>query len=143
MFYLNFKKLPVILVGGCHNAQYNVTWYQTKHSSDDDNKYYWTYDQGTPVCFCWEQVMLPWGGAIASIGNTGLGMGSSHPVSLTGEIDMNFWHFIGREDTPTFGQAYGQAISKFIDENTIGLTEAHCITIWTSLGDPSLMLGGY
>ncbi|MBU1941851.1 MAG: hypothetical protein KKC68_08765, partial [Candidatus Thermoplasmatota archaeon] len=67
IFYHNFKKLPVFLVGGCHNAQFNVTWYRTKHSLDPEYKFYWTYNQPTPVCFCWELLMLPWGGAIASI----------------------------------------------------------------------------
>ena len=144
IFYHNFRKLPIVLVGGCHNAQYNVTWYQTKHSSDDDNKFYWTYDQGTPICFNWILMVNPFGGAVSTLGCSGLGMGSvGNPVSLNGEMDMNFWYYIGQQNTPTFGQAHGQAISKFIDENTIGLTEYHCITIWTSLGDPSLMLGGY
>jgi hypothetical protein len=144
IFYHNFRKLPIVVVGGCHNAQYNVTWYQTKHSSDDDNKFYWTYDQGTPVCFNWILMSNPWGGAIATLGCSGLGMGSvGNPVSLSGEMDMNFWYYIGEQDIPTFGQAHGLAISKFIDENSISLTEAHCITIWTSLGDPSLMIGGY
>ena len=144
IFYHNFKKLPIVVVGGCHNAQYNVTWYQTRHSSDDDNKFYWTYDQGTPVCFNWILMVNPFGGAVSTLGCSGLGMGTvGNPVSLNGEMDMNFWYYIGQENTPTFGQAHGQAISKFIDENTIGLTEYHCITIWTSIGDPSLMLGGY
>ena len=144
MFYHNFRKLPIVVIGGCHNAQYNVTWYQTRHSSDDDNKFYWTYDQGTPVCFNWILMCNPIGGAVSTLGCSGLGMGSvGNPVSLSGEMDMNFWYYIGEEDTPTFGQAHGQAISKFIDENTVSLTEAHCITIWTSLGDPSLKIGGY
>jgi hypothetical protein len=145
MFFMNFKKLPVILVGGCHNAQFNVTWYQTRHSSDDDNKYYWTYDQGTPVSMCWEQVMLPWGGAIASIGNTGLGIGTSggNPITLSHELEVNVFYQIGQNNVPTFGQAFGQALAKYIDENTIGNTDAHCITIYAPLGDPSLMFGGY
>jgi hypothetical protein len=53
VFYPKFKKLPIILVGGYHNAQFNVTWYRTKNSLIDEYNYYWTYDQGTPICFCW------------------------------------------------------------------------------------------
>ncbi|MFW6120582.1 MAG: C25 family cysteine peptidase [Petrotogales bacterium] len=140
--FFNFKKLPLVLVGGCHNAQFNVTWYRTKHS-EDYNDFYWTHGDPGCECFCWRMVVLPWGGAIASVGATGLTTSwSGQPVSLNGEIEMNFFYQIGKGIT-TPGEALSGAIQKFIDENTIELTEAHSVTIPHLLGDPSLQLGGF
>jgi hypothetical protein len=40
----------------------------------------------------------------------------------------------------TFGEAFHQSFQKFIDENTIKQLEAHRITIWNALGDPSVRI---
>jgi len=142
--FFNFRKLPIVVVGGCHNAQFNITWYKTRHSPDfGDDQYYWTHGDPGPICFNWVMIMVPWGGAIASVGGTGLTSSLvGQPVSGNGEIATNIFYEIGQDGATTFGQAYCGAIQKFIDENTVGLWESHCITIYNSFGDPSLQLGG-
>jgi len=140
----NLRKLPVIVVGGCHNGLFNVTIEKTK-INESINPYYWTHGSPTPVCFGWGLCMLPYGGAIATIAGTGLGIGSSgNPLTLSALLETNFFYQIGQNNAETFGQAHSNAIGKYITDHPIlDATEYHCITIYQPFGDPSLMIGGY
>ena len=106
--------------------------------------FYWTYGLPAPVCFSWGLVLVPWGGAIASTGCTGYGVGySGQPISLNAEMESNFFYEIGQDGATTPAQAHHGAITKFINENDIEQTEAFCITVFQLFADPSLKLGGY
>jgi hypothetical protein len=84
------------------------------------------------------------GGAIACTGDTGYGIGSgSNPLTLSAELEMNFFWEIGVNGTTNLGGAHSGSISKFLNEESIGQTEAFCITNWQVFGDPSLKFGGY
>ena len=50
--FLNGRKLPVVIVGGCHNALFNVSLIKSMDTDLPEN-YYWTYGMPAPVCFCW------------------------------------------------------------------------------------------
>ncbi len=137
----NAEKLPVIVVGGCHNGLYNTSLLRTLWDKNGAN--YFCYGIPIPVCFSWGLVVKPHGGAIASTGCTGYGMGyEGDPVSLSGELESNFFYEIGNGST-TLGQAHGRAIQKFLLEEEINQVEAFVITNWALFGDPSLQLGGY
>ena len=141
-FISNRDKLPVVVVGGCHNALYNITILGTL--KDKAGTQYFCYGVPIPVCFSWGLVVKPRGGAIASTGCTGYGFGSTeNPNSLSGALEMNFFWEIGNNSVANLGKAHGTAISKFISENQITQTGAFCITNWALFGDPSLKLGGY
>ncbi|UCF12874.1 MAG: hypothetical protein JSW06_01120, partial [Thermoplasmatales archaeon] len=135
----NGKKLPVVIVGGCHNGMFNITLLAPMLKSG-----YWT-TLPTPFCFSWGLCLVPWGGAIASTGCTGLGIGTSggNPIVLSAEMEVNFFYEIGQNDAMNLAQAHGDAISKFMNENALAHVEYHCITIFQLFGDPSLKLGGY
>jgi hypothetical protein len=137
----NREKLPVVVVGGCHNGLYNVSFLRTLFDKTGDN--YFCYGIPIPVCFSWGLVVKYPGGAIASTGCTGYGMGyAGSPVSLSGELESNFFYQIGNGST-NLGQAHSRAIQKFLSEEDIGQVEAFVITNWALFGDPSLRLGGY
>jgi len=137
----NGAKLPVVIVGGCHNGMYNVSLLKTLF--DKTGTQYFCYGIPIPVCFSWGLVVKYPGGAIASTGCTGYGMGyEDNPVSLSGELESNFFYEIGNGST-NLGQAHSRAIQKFLAEEEIGQIEAFCITNWALFGDPSLRLGGY
>jgi len=139
----NGKKRPIVVIGGCHNALFNVSLKKTMDKDLPDSSY-WTYGQPAPVCFSWGLCMIPYGGAIASTGCTGYGMGyQGQAISLSAEMETNFFYEIGQDGATTLAQAHSGAISKFIAENGIGDVEAHCITVFQLFGDPSLELGGY
>jgi hypothetical protein len=140
----NLRKLPVVIVGGCHNGLFNVTLIKTLLSMKLGNDHwYWTHGSAAPVCFSWGLVMHPYGGAIASTGCTGYGIGGGGPVSLSAELESNFFYEIGQDGATTPGAAHSGAIRKFIQENAVRQTEAFCITNYQFFGDPSLKLGGF
>jgi hypothetical protein len=138
----NGNRLPVVIVGGCHNGLYNITIMGTL--KDKDGTRYFCYGTPFPVCFSWGLVVKPRGGAIASTGCTGYGFGSEDdPNTLSGALEMNFFWEIGNNSVQHLALAYGMAIQKFISENSIDQTAAFCITDWALFGDPSLQFGGY
>jgi hypothetical protein len=137
----NGNKLPIVVVGGCHNGLYNVSFLSTLR--DKTGSQYFCYGIPIPVCFSWSLVLKYPGGAIASTGCTGYGMGyQGNPVSLSAELESNFFYEIGNGST-NLGQAQSGAIQKFLMEEDINQVEAFVITNWALFGDPSLRLGGY
>jgi len=171
---LNGEKLPVVIVGGCHNALFNVSmvkafrsgnlmlpnlakllfknfpnlWARVNITLDKiitPEDWYWCYGEPAPRCFSWWLVALQKGGAIASTGCTGYGIGlQGEPVSLSSELETNFFYKVGQDGMTTLGSAHGGSITKFIEQEGIPTsTYAHVITVFELFGDPSLKLGGY
>lgn len=137
----NKEKLPIVVVGGCHNGMYNVSLLQTLR--DRTGSQYFCYGAPLPVCFSWGLVLKYPGGAIASTGCTGYGMGyQGNPVSLSAKLESHFFYQIGTGATH-LGQAHSGSIQKFLLEEEIHQVEAFVITNWALFGDPSLRLGGY
>jgi hypothetical protein len=137
----NGQKYPVVVVGGCHNGMFNVSLLSSMR--DKAGSSYFCYGVPIPVCFSWGLVLKYPGGAIASTGCTGYGMGyQGNPVSLSAALESNFFSAIGNGST-TLGQAHGRAIQKFLLEEEIHQVESFVITNWALFGDPSLRLGGY
>ena len=139
----NFKKLPVVVVGGCHCAQFNITFLNTLNSADlNENHWYWTGGLPGSSCLNWKMLMIPWGGAIASVGGTGLTTSySGTPNTLNSELATNTFYMIGQEGADTFGEAYTGSQIKFIEDHPVeNVLQAHAFTIWQAFGDPSLKL---
>jgi hypothetical protein len=136
----NGDMLPVVVVGGCHNGMYNVSMIPCM--IDIKGTIHMGYGYPIPYCFSWGLVLKP-GGAIASTGCTGYGLGSlGDPVGLSAELEVNFFYQIGHGST-NLAQAHSQAISKYLNGKFLGQSDAFVITNWALFGDPSLKLGGY
>ncbi|KYK20229.1 peptidase C25 [Thermoplasmatales archaeon SM1-50] len=152
----NGEKLPITIIGGCHNSQFNVSMI---YGLLDGMIYLlpnfpklsmWCYGTPVPEAFSWRLIRNPRGGSIASIGNTGLGYGMPG-VDLTtgggdGWVTIEFFKQYGAEEQHILGQAHKQTIISYA--NTFDMTDlaaGHPKTIqqWALLGDPSLMIGGY
>jgi hypothetical protein len=140
--FFNFNKLPIVVVGGCHDAQFNISWWKTYKAAElGDGEWYWTHGDPGTLCFCWKMITIPWGGAVASMGGSGLTTSmSGQPNSGNAKLATDFFYNVGQEGMETFGEAFWGATQKYIDENTIELWESHVITIWNPFGDPSLQL---
>jgi len=138
----NGEKLPIVVVGGCHNGMYNVSLLKTM--SKKTSAQYFCYGLPVPVCFSWGLVVKYPGGAIASTGCTGYGIGGAGDPTddLSAELESNFFYMIGHNSTH-FAETHGQAIRKYLSQNVVGPVDAYCITIWAAFGDPSLLFGGY
>ena len=143
----NNEKLPVTLIGGCHNSQFNVTML-TGMLDLKNKKNMWCHGQPVPECFSWYLVKMPNTGAIATIGNTGLGygvMGVDCTVDgFDGGICIEFFKQYGTNGHHRLGDAYTQTLRSYVDTFDMDfLDHAKSLQQWVLLGDPSLMIGGY
>jgi len=143
-FLFNGNKLPIVIVGGCHNGMYNVSAIPAMLDRNRTNSRYFSYGMPVYSCFSAGLVLKARGGAIASTGCTGYGFGSStDPNTLSGALEMNFFWQIGTNDITNLAAGHSLAIQKYISENEINQLAAFCITNWALFGDPSLQIGGY
>ncbi len=143
----NIDKPFILVVGGCHNSQFNVSLipslldYRLGLSL-------WTYGMPASECWSWKLTRLPRRGAIASIGNTGLGYGTLGGDctigGLDGGISLEFFRQYGEEGHDILGEAYRQTQTYYA--STFDMEEddhVKSIQQWVLLGDPSLKIGGY
>jgi len=152
-FFYNGKKEPVCVVGGCHNSQFNVT--ATGFILDQP----WVYGP-VPETFSWLLMRNPRGGAIATMGNTGIGYGAvgnsgdrdgdgiNDPDCvevLGGYLESLFFKAYGVNHTQNLGAAWGYAITHYLNTYPGMDNKLDCKTVqqWALLGDPSLLIGGY
>jgi len=154
----NREKLPVAVIGGCHNSQFNVSMIMgmidalPTYFKFIPKQYMWTYGTPVPECFSWRLVRNPNGGSIASMGNTGLGYGMPGKDLTTGGgdgwITIEFFKQYGHEGQTILGNAYAETITTYIehfDSAMADLESGHTKTVqqWVLFGDPSLRIGGF
>ena len=148
MFHIkNYDKPFILVVGGCHNAQFNVSYIPSKLDGLL-HLYMWTYGSPAPECFNWWLTRLPRRGAIASLGNTGLGYGTLGKECTVGGLDggicLEFFRQYSEMGHEILGTAYCQTQTYYAQ--TFDMEEDDHIKSlqqWVLLGDPSLMIGGY
>ncbi len=149
----NKEKLPIVVVGGCHNSQFNVTVLNFVQGLLTEGKAYFDehfyHKTWTPECWSWWLVRRSGGGSIATIGCTGLGYGDFGYDTLEhrgGWIDGRFFDCYGNQSIDVLGDVHSQAITDYITiiggENSRQL-DRKTIEGWALLGDPSLKIGGY
>ena len=150
----NQEKQPVIVIGGCHNSQFNVTL-----NNIQKHGFFYAYGYGihAPKCFSWYLTSLKNGGAIATMGNTGLGMGYpgyNYTQGLDGWLFPRFFYHYGVNENRILGECFSAAITDYVNEFDIN-EELHgpaedgsgairqMVEQWELFGDPSLRIGGY
>jgi hypothetical protein len=152
----NNEKLPIAVIGGCHNSQFNVSMIYGVldilhyYFPGFPELYMWCHGAPVPETFSWRMVRNPRGGAIASVGNTGLGYGMPG-VDLTtgggdGWITIEFFRQYGEHDEDILGQTHSQAVTTYLnsfDMNDLEAGHPKTVQQWVLLGDPTLKIGGY
>jgi hypothetical protein len=147
----NKNMFPVCIVGGCHNLQFDVNFFNLLKNFKD------TFRYGTwvPECWGWKLTRMYRGGSIATIGCTGLGMTKEDKESQEGAsdyLDAQFFYEYGINGTNILGETWGKAISNYLDKYPIDWNtpaawdyaiDAKTVQQWVLLGDPSLKIGGY
>ena len=144
LFLYNQDKLPVCLVGGCHNSEFAI-------GLTGPLKYFYLLAWMTE-CWSWQFVSRPFGGSIATIGSTGLcwygveyGGGGSNWLNVQFFKEYENNNFI-------LGQIWKNSLTLFLETFPIdwdtpsgGVSSIDSKTVqeWTLLGDPSLKIGGY
>jgi len=140
----NFGKLPIVIIGGCHNGIFNVTLIQAILDSDKiSESNYHTYGWPIIMCLSWKFVNKPFGGAIASTGCTASGLAGVPPDTVSGGLESNFFYKIGKENVTHLAEAHSGSIVKYIDDFSLDVCDVYCITEYQLFGDPSLLIGGY
>jgi len=150
-FLRNSGKLPIAMVGGCHNGQFDVTlWNLLKDFKNARSHSTWLPE-------CWSEVLTrkAGGGAIATISNTGLGTHGDGDIDnnsvpdyleiLDGWLELRFFELYGTENSDVLGANHGEALTDYLniflgDETKM---DVKMIQEWALFGDPSLKIGGY
>jgi len=143
--YSNGYHLPVVMIGGCHNAQFNVTMQYLLERNENETLHDWFYPYDTASLLVVEKD----GGSIASIGYTGYGYGYMNEYSLNGLggwIEPRFFYNYAVGGKEYLGEVHSQTITDYI--SIIGgvnsdIIDRKTIESWVLLGDPSLKIGGY
>ncbi|MBP1662120.1 MAG: Chitinase [Thermoplasmatales archaeon] len=161
----NKRMLPVCIVGGCHNNEFDVTpknilWgvkeqglrYFSSRTSPSGLFWHYTWIR---ECWGWKLTRMNNGGSIATIGCTGLGMSKEDKQSFSGAGDFlepTFFYEYGVNGTTILGNAWGNAITNYLNRYPIdwdtpaawdSAIDAKTVQQWALFGDPSLKIGGY
>jgi len=141
----NNEKQPVILVGGCHNSQFDTS---LLNLIKDDFMHAYGWGEYVPKCWSWWLTSKEEGGAIATIGNTGLGMGIDgfdYVNGLDGWLYPRFFYNYRQLGKEHIGESHSASISDYVNEFDINKDgeDRQMVQQWILFGDPSLMIGGY
>ena len=117
-----------------------------------NKKNMWTHGTPVPECFSWYLIKMPRTGAIATIGNTGLGYGTLGKYcnidGLDGGICIEFFKQYADQYNDhgygILGNTYTQTLVAYTGDFDIqNMDHAKTLSQWVLLGDPSLRIGGY
>lgn len=162
----NKEMLPICIVGGCHNNEFDVTplniikglkeegfkYFSMKHIPANMSFWKYTWIQ---ECWGWKLASISKGGSIATIGCSGLGMSKEDKQSFSGAgdyMDPQFFYEYGKNGTDILGQAWGNSITNYLNKYPINWStpaahdfaiDAKTVQQWVLFGDPSLKIGGY
>jgi len=152
MWYLwNKGKYPILMVGGCHNSQFDVTLLNLLINPEDA----WYFSTWVPECWSWIFVKKFAGGAIASMGSTGYGCvgicdynGNEIPDCIElydGWFETQFFRLYKEENIDILGETYGQTVTDYAINFPVDTNRYDCKVAQTHVlfGDPSLKIGGY
>jgi len=141
-FLFNRHKLPITVVGGCNNGQFDHYEKKLIKLTPDS-------------CWAWKLANKRNGGSIATIANTGLG---THAMSdsdqngvndyleaLDGWMELRFFELYNQEQVDMLGNLHSGAISEYLDTFLCAHDEmdVKMVQQWQLFGDPSLKVGGY
>ncbi|MDH7507300.1 MAG: C25 family cysteine peptidase, partial [Candidatus Thermoplasmatota archaeon] len=158
----NRGKLPICVVGGCHNSQFDVAPANMINGILKLGLKYFTWIEDENCfgklawlrrCWSWNLIRQRNGGSIATIGNTGLGWGTPGEGCIEGLDGFITSHFFEVYNTSvlndpgniTLGLVHSQTINLYIQtfEPNDDELDRKTIEQWVLLGDPSLKIGGY
>lgn len=142
----NRDKLPVTLVGGCNNGQYDVSIMNRLKKGK------LTF---TTHCWAWHLTIQRKGGSIATIANTGLGTHAMDDNDRNGVndyleiydgwLELRFLELFKQHGLDMLGETKQEAIKQYL-HSFLGAgdeMDMKMVQQWQLFGDPSLKIGGY
>lgn len=145
----NINKLPICIVSGCHNCQFDVTIFNLF------NKTRKGHGEAGYECWGWRMTRKIGGGSIATIGCSALGHTKEDKVSFKGginELEVQFFKAYGQNNIDVIGDTWKAALDWYTSTYPVNweaeLTNDSWVDIqvastWILFGDPSLKIGGY
>lgn len=163
IFLRNGYKLPISVVGGCHNGQFNVTFANfIKGILTERLKYFGTspigqfwYNEWVPNSWGWMLTSKLGGGGIATIANTGLGTHGENDWDnngvadylevLDGWLELRFLEKYGIDGQDDLGLNHGDTMTEYLHRflGNNDKMDVKMVHQWELFGDPSLKIGGY
>lgn len=162
MFLKNKEKLPVTIVGGCHNGKYDISLMKSIKTGLEKkglryflpSSRFW-YDGWATNCWAWWLTSKYNGGSIATIANTGLGTHGEDDSDnngiadylevLDGWLELRILELYGINNKDILGENHGQTMVEYL-HSFLGDNEKMDVKMvqqWQLFGDPSLKIGGY
>lgn len=118
----NEDRLPVVVTSACSTSKFNRA----------DN------------CFGWSFIVNPQGGAIATLGSTGIGyiyIGKSVSSGLMGKMEVECFEAYQNQNVETFGELWAETVNNYIiDRGRLSDSDYKTIEEWQAFGDPSLQI---
>jgi hypothetical protein len=152
----NGDEQPIVIVGGCHNNQFNTSLLNIVQGVLRDGLQYFKrtrpfgefwYNEWVPRCWGWSMASQKKGGAIAVIANTGLGYGTPGNRTLWETGRFLEWLFFKayRDGRNKLGEAHATDLIYYMNEYPPMDNQIDCKIVqeWALFGDPSLQIGGY
>jgi hypothetical protein len=156
----NQEKLPVTVVGGCHNGQFDrsVTKNIREGLASQGLRYFlyrFLFDGWIPNCWAWWLTSKSNGGTIATIANTGLGTHGDGDQDYNGVVDyleildgwleLRFMELYGMEGYDIVGLNHGETMTGYLNRflGDDAFMDTKMVQQWELFGDPSLKIGGY
>lgn len=149
---LNNKMLPICVVSGCHNCQFDVSvlnyFNETKRS----------HIEYVRECWGWKMTKKIGGGSIATIGYTALGHTKEDKISFKGginELEVEFFKQYGQNKIEILGDLFNKATEWYLNTYTVDWdnidinelrdtwVDVQVVQSYILFGDPSLQIGGY
>ena len=140
-FLRNRYKLPITIVGGCYNGQFDISI--SKNGLGYSN------------CWAWKLTSKRGGGSIATIANTALGTHAMNDADqddvndylevLDGWLELRFFQLYSYEQVEMLGKLHSGAIKDYLHTfiNSGDEMDLKMVQQWELFGDPSLKVGGY
>lgn len=120
----NNDKLPVVFLDACSCSKFDYKW---------------------KTCIGWDFIKKQDGGAIATLGASGIGYGSygyTQTETVMGWMELNFFKYYA-EGTHVIGEIWSKCITGYKNSNfPLDKEDYKTCEEFTLLGDPSLMIGG-
>jgi len=160
----NKYKLPVTVVGGCNNGQFDVSLIKSIKNGIKNNglRYllfkFWinTLANGLVTsCWAWKLTSKRGGGSIATIANTGLGTHAmddsdydninDYLEAYDGWLELKFFELYSQENIEILGQLHQEAITHYLNTflGNYDEMDTKMAQQWQLFGDPTLRIGGY
>ena len=160
----NDDQLPLCIVSGCHNLQFDVSLMNSLYGFLEDGLQFFSSSgkfwrsEWAPKSWGWKMTSKANGGSIATFGATALGHTKEDKSSFTGginELEVEMFRQHGLLDVEHVGDMLSNAVTWYLDTYPLNWdssdetvlrdtwVDVQVVQSYILFGDPTLKIGGY